>query len=178
MNPMHDRLLDDTSNCPIALTLEIVGERWTLLILRESLYGVRRFDDFRRVLKCASNILTARLALLVENGILAVEPYQEVGQRARHEYVLTDMGAELIPVITALLQWGDRHYPDPRGPVAVVTHLGCGGDVSVHLRCSHGHDIADPAEATVTHGPGARRKQPVADSNVGAISEVPTSPGR
>jgi len=158
MDPVHDRLTDDTSNCPIALTLEVVGEKWTLLILRETLYGVARFDDFQRILGCASNLLAARLALLVEHGVLSVEQYQEPGQRPRPQYVLTEKGAALMPVITALQLWGDRYRPDPKGQVAVVKHRDCGAEVQLSLHCAKGHEIHGAAEAEITRGPGARRK--------------------
>lgn len=154
---MHDRLAEDTSNCPIGLTLEIVGEKWTLLILREAFYGVQRFDDFRQILGCASNLLTARLSTLVKHGILTVEQYQEPGQRARPQYTLTPKGAALQPVLGALQMWGDRFLPDPAGPVAIVTHRECGARVSVSVQCEHGHTLT-PGQAQIERGPGARRK--------------------
>src|SRR3954454_7175745 len=95
-------------DCSIRRTLDVVGEKWTLLVLREAFYGLRRFDDFHRAIGCARNILSARLATLVEHGILQRARYQEPGSRPRAEYHLTDKGRELFPALIALLQWGDR----------------------------------------------------------------------
>src|SRR5215469_113949 len=111
---MHpDRLRYSAENCSIGRTLEIVGERWTLLVLREAFYGVRRFADFHRALGCARNLLSARLRKLVEEGLLTQVPYRESGNRVRAEYRLTDKGRELFPAVVALMQWGDRWTADP-----------------------------------------------------------------
>src|SRR5690349_25173948 len=94
-------------HCSIAQALEVVGEWWTLLILRDALLGVTRFDDWQRRLGIARNILSARLEALVEEGILERHRYQE--RPPRHEYVLTRRGSDLAPVLEALRTWGDRH---------------------------------------------------------------------
>src|SRR5918998_127305 len=94
-------------NCSIAGTLELVGERWTLLIVRDAFLGIRRFDDFQRNLGIARNVLQSRLERLVEEGILKREPYQE--RPPRYEYRLTRKGVDLWPVLVALMGWGDRH---------------------------------------------------------------------
>lgn len=99
-------------NCPLAQTLEVVGERWTLLILRDVFFGQRRFDDIQASLGIARNILTLRLQRLVAEGILARQP----GERGRFEYVLTEKGLDLQPVLLALAQWGEQHRPNPKGP--------------------------------------------------------------
>src|SRR6266511_5373666 len=98
-------------NCSIARALELVGERWTLLIIRDAFLGLRRFDQFQRSLGVARNVLTDRLNRLVEEGILRRVPYQE--RPVRFEYRLTDKGRELWPVMMTLMQWGDRHYIEP-----------------------------------------------------------------
>jgi DNA-binding HxlR family transcriptional regulator len=107
------KLMD--SNCSIARSLGVLGERWTLLILRESFLGATRFAQFRERLGIAADVLTERLATLVEYGVLAREPYQEHGSRPRDAYVLTEAGRELHLVLAALQQWGDHHLPRPAG---------------------------------------------------------------
>ncbi|MEQ4721684.1 helix-turn-helix domain-containing protein [Nonomuraea sp. B19D2] len=154
-----DPLLDrDTTNCSIARTLEVVGEKWTLLILREVWYGASRFSDFERTLRCPRNLLAERLRKLVEHGILATEPYQETGSRSRHRYVITPKGNDLVPAVLGLLQWGDRYRADPAGPAITTRHRKCGGYLAVQVRCEHDHHV--PAnEIETTPGPGFRIKQ-------------------
>jgi DNA-binding HxlR family transcriptional regulator len=105
-----------TSSCAIARSLGVLGERWTLLVLREATGGATRFAQFKDALGVASDVLTERLATLVEYGVLAKEPYQEAGSRSRFEYKLTPAGKELQVVLAALQQWGDEHLPWPEGP--------------------------------------------------------------
>ena len=112
----------DTTNCSIARTLEVVGEKWTLLILREVWYGASRFSDFERILGCPRNLLAERLRKLVEHGILSTEPYQEAGARSRLRYVITPKGNDLAPAVLGLLQWGDRYRADPAGPAIITRH--------------------------------------------------------
>jgi DNA-binding HxlR family transcriptional regulator len=104
---------DGTQLCSLARTLEAVGERWTFLILREATAGTTRFSDFRDALGISSDILAARLATLVDGGIMRRESYKEVGRRPRDEYVLTESGRGLDLVLAALQQWGDQHVPSP-----------------------------------------------------------------
>ncbi|HEY7596694.1 MAG TPA: helix-turn-helix domain-containing protein [Actinophytocola sp.] len=104
------------SPCSIARSLEVLGEKWTFLVIREALAGVTRFADFRAALGIAPDILTARLGTLVGAGVLEKVPYQEPGSRQRHEYHLTDAGRELRVVLGALQQWGDAHCPYEAGP--------------------------------------------------------------
>jgi DNA-binding HxlR family transcriptional regulator len=148
------RFTDD--NCSIRRTLEIVGERWTLLILREAFFGVRRFEDFVRNVGCPRDVLSARLKTLVANDILERVPYREAGHRARHEYRPTPKGRELVPSLLALMEWGDRWAADPTGPAVAVSHAGCGEPVEVELRCAGGHGPLSGEDLRIQPGPGAR----------------------
>jgi len=112
--------------CSVARTLEVVGEWWSLLVLRDAFKGVRRFDDFQRSLGIARNILADRLASLVEHGVLERRLYQE--RPERFEYRLTQKGLDLYPVIVALLRWGDHWATDDIGPPLVLSHKACGHD--------------------------------------------------
>lgn len=104
--------------CSIEAAVSIVGEKWTLLVLREAFSGVTRFDEFLRRIGCSSAILSSRLKALVAYGILRRVPYQEPGDRVRDAYRLTRAGVDLLPAIVALMQWGDRYLtPDVQGPV-------------------------------------------------------------
>jgi DNA-binding HxlR family transcriptional regulator len=121
----------DSQVCSAARTLEVVGERWTLLIVRDALLGIRRFEDFQRSLGIARNVLTDRLNRLVEEGVLERRAYSE----ARHEYRLTDSGRDLWPVVHALVTWGDRHHA-PDGPPRRFEHRDCGGEVTDRRTCA------------------------------------------
>jgi DNA-binding HxlR family transcriptional regulator len=103
-------------SCSIARSLGVLGERWTLLILRDAFEGMTRFADFRASLGVASDVLSDRLATLVEHGVLTKVDYQEPGERRRAAYELTDAGRELFVVLGALQEWGDRHLPWAYGP--------------------------------------------------------------
>jgi DNA-binding HxlR family transcriptional regulator len=151
-----DRSHYSDENCSIRRTLEIVGERWTLLILREAFFGVRRFDDFVRNVGCPRDVLSARLKRLVANGILERVPYREAGRRARHEYQPTAKGRELVPSLLALMEWGDRYAADPAGPAVAVTHAGCGEPVEGQLHCAGGHGPLEAADLRIQPGPGAK----------------------
>lgn len=147
----------DTAQCSIQRTLELVGEKWTFLVLREAFNGVRRFDQIRDHVGLSDSILSNRLGKLVEGGLLTAEPYREQGQRTRSEYRLTAKAAELYPVIIGLLQWGDRHVPAPSGPAVVVTHRDCGEPVEAVVWCAAGHRLEGPSAGHAEPGPGARR---------------------
>jgi DNA-binding HxlR family transcriptional regulator len=121
--------------CSIARALDVAGEWWTPLILRDVAYGVRRFGEIQEDLGISANVLSDRLEALVAEGILERAVYQQ--RPERHEYRLTEKGSELIPALLALMQWGDRWtWPDGRGPVRVV-HEDCGHEVRVEVRCPH-----------------------------------------
>ncbi|MFI9385769.1 winged helix-turn-helix transcriptional regulator [Kutzneria sp. NPDC052558] len=154
---MDDQVSYSTENCSIARTLQLVGERWTLLILREAFYGNRRFEQFQARTGVARNLLATRLATLVEHGILDRQSYQEPGQRARQEYRLTAKGKELYPILVALLDWGDRHVADPAGPAVLLHHRDCGAPVHTDLRCDAGHEHLAARDISPTPGPGARQ---------------------
>src|SRR5688572_167561 len=124
-----------TVNCQVGVALDLLGEKWTLLIVRDALNGIRRFDEFRRHIGLSEAILSDRLQKLVEAGVLDQRSYKEEGRRERREYRLTARGRDLLPVIVALKQWSETHFPDPQGPVVEVRHRGCGGEVHVGLHC-------------------------------------------
>jgi DNA-binding HxlR family transcriptional regulator len=145
----------DRSRCSVAGTLAVVGEKWSLLVLREAFLGVRRFADFQRVLGAPKAVLSDRLATLVEQGVLARVPYQAEGARQRHEYRLTPKGRDLYPTLVALMQWGDTYLADGPAPLE-LSHTGCGAPVHLELSCAAGHHLAGPREVTpVRHGAAA-----------------------
>ena len=137
----------DRSRCSIAGTLAVVGEKWSLLVLREAFFGVRRFADFQRVLGAPKAVLSDRLATLVEQGVLIRVPYQAEGERQRHEYRLTAKGRDLYPTLVALMQWGDTYLADGSPPVE-LTHADCGAPVHLELICEAGHHVAGPREVS------------------------------
>jgi DNA-binding HxlR family transcriptional regulator len=136
----------DRSQCSVAGTLAVVGEKWSLLVLREAFLGVRRFADFQRALGAPKAVLSDRLGTLVEQGILDRVPYQADGERRRHEYRLTRKGRDLYPTLVALMQWGDRYLADGGVPPLHLQHDGCGASVSLELACEAGHRLAGPRD--------------------------------
>jgi DNA-binding HxlR family transcriptional regulator len=141
----------DTQVCSVARTLELVGERWTLLIVRDAFLGVRRFGDFADRLGIARNVLQDRLERLVATGLLEKVPYQE--RPLRHEYRLTAMGRDLWPVIVALLQFGDRHLA-VAGPPMVIVHRGCGGELDDRRICRRCGEPLELEDVETRIGPG------------------------
>lgn len=128
--------------CSIARSLEVLGERWTFLVLREALAGTTRFADFRAALGVAPDVLSARLATLVEAGVLVKRPYREPGARARDSYHLTPAGRELQVVLGALQQWGDVHLPYELGPTIVRRAMHTGRPVHVGFVDDTGHEVS------------------------------------
>jgi DNA-binding HxlR family transcriptional regulator len=141
----------DTQVCSVAGSLELIGERWTLLIVRDAFMGARRFEEYQRRTGMARNILAARLNRLVDEGILRRVPYQD--HPVRHEYRLTEKGIDLWPVIVSLLQWGDRHIYPGRAPILLV-HKRCGGAVSAHRICETCGAKLGPRDVEVRAGVG------------------------
>lgn len=146
---MLGRTYDDQA-CSMARSLEVVGERWTLLILRDIFLGVRRFEDLHRSLGVARNILQTRLELLVEEGVIERRAYQE----GRHEYCLTPKGRDLWPTLMALLRWGDRYYA-PDGRPRLIKHRDCGGEVTEQLTCEKCGKTLALQDVYWEWGPGA-----------------------
>jgi DNA-binding HxlR family transcriptional regulator len=133
-------------NCSLARTLAVIGDRWTLMILRDAFLRVRRFEDFEKSLKIARRVLSERLSLLVEHGILAKVAYQE--RPTRYEYRLTDKGLELYPALVSLVHWGDKHYGTKDGPPVLHTHLKCGHDFRSVMTCSECGEPVTAREVT------------------------------
>jgi DNA-binding HxlR family transcriptional regulator len=126
--------------CTIAKALEVVSTRSAFLILREAFYGTTRFDDFAARAGISEPVAAARLRELMNEGLLEREDYREPGQRTRQRYRLTEKGADLLPALAALMQWGDRWLDDRGGPVE-LRHRDCGEPVAVELRCAAGHAV-------------------------------------
>ena len=118
--------------CSVAGALEVVGERWSLLIVRDVFLGLRRFDQIQANLGIARNVLQTRLERLVEAGIVRKRPYQE--RPLRHEYRLTEKGADLWPVLVSLLKWGDKYAIEGERPM-ILQHRDCGGELDDRRRC-------------------------------------------
>lgn len=148
----------DSRRCSIARALELIGEKWTILVLRDAFNGARRFSDFQEHLGIPRPVLTDRLATLVAAGVLARVPYQAPGQRTRFEYQLTERGQELHVVMVALARWGDRHLAGEDGPPVEFEHRLCGAGIEARLVCGEGHVLEEPRGLKVSPGPGARRR--------------------
>jgi DNA-binding HxlR family transcriptional regulator len=141
-------------NCSLARTLDVVGEWWTLLILRDAFRGTRRFDDFQASLGLARSVLTARLNKLTEHGVLDRRAYSD--HPPRYEYRLTEKGRALFPVIAALIRWGDQWAPTADGPPVVFVHDTCGNITAPVLTCPHCHGEVTAANTHSQPGPGSR----------------------
>jgi DNA-binding HxlR family transcriptional regulator len=143
----------ERENCSAARTLEIVGERWSLLILRNAMFaGMTRFTEFQRGLGVAPNILSNRLETFVTAGLMETRPLTD--EHATHEYVLTEKGLDLLPVIIALTGWGDR-WAAPEGPPIIYQHEACGGPVHQHLSCENCDAVLAQGQISTRPGPGA-----------------------
>ncbi|MDQ8044675.1 MAG: helix-turn-helix domain-containing protein [Solirubrobacteraceae bacterium] len=149
--PLNNDFADQ--NCSVARTLEVIGERWSMLVIRDVFLGIRRFDEIQRHLGISRNVLTARLAHLLDLGVLKKVLYSE--RPERYEYKLTARGRDLWPVLMAMMQFGDEHAPAPDGPPRVFSHKDCGGDIDkLHLRCEVcGQDVG-PFDVVGAVGPG------------------------
>jgi DNA-binding HxlR family transcriptional regulator len=139
-------------NCSVAQCLEVVGEWWSMLIVRDAFLGVTRFDHFQERLGISRNILHQRLAKLVEAGVLTRTMYCE--HPPRHDYRLTEKGRDLWPVMTAMRQWGDM-YAAPDGPPLQVVHRGCGHVVDAVYTCAECGEVMGARDVKAVAGPGA-----------------------
>lgn len=150
----------ERENCSAARALELVGERWSLLIIRDALFrGVSRFAEFQRSLGLATNVLTARLESFVAAGIMERRTYSS--HEDHYQYLLTDKGRDLAPVVIALTAWGDR-WAAPNGPPIVYRHAGCKGQIELQMICA---DCGEPVSAEgieAQPGPGSRSTPPPA----------------
>jgi DNA-binding HxlR family transcriptional regulator len=140
--PLADRSRWSAERCTIDAALSVVSTRSAMLILREAFYGTRRFDDFVERVGVTEAVAAARLRELTNAGVLRREPYQEPGQRTRHEYRLTEMGRDLFPALLALAQWGDKYLTGEAGPPLEWRHTDCGAAVTTEVRCAAGHEVA------------------------------------
>lgn len=147
-------------DCSLARALEVVGERWTLLIVRDALYGVRRFGHFLAHLGIPRAVLSARLQALVDAGVLAKEG---------HDYVLTGTGRDLWPVVHSLARWGDLNFSD-RGPCRLFVHARCGERIAADGACPACGRVAPPEELEMYPGPGL---DPERDDPVSVALRVP-----
>lgn len=138
--------------CSVARTVDILGDWWTPLVLREAYVGTRRFDAFQRNLGISRNILTQRLNRMVDEGVLTRRPYQE--RPLRHEYVLTDKGRDLFPVIAAMKTWGDRWLAGDDGPPLTYHHVPCDHDMDAEVVCSHCRERLDVRQVRARPNPG------------------------
>ena len=141
VNDLEDRGAWTLENCSVANALDVIGNRISLLLLREAFLGTRRFDDFAARVEVSEPAAAKRLGELTAAGLLERVRYQEPGQRTRFEYRLTDKGRDLLPVVTALRDWGDRWASGPEGPPFRALHKSCGTTVRAEVRCERGHRV-------------------------------------
>lgn len=148
---MLDREYADQT-CSISRSLEVVGERWSLLIVRDVLLGIRTFNHLVDSLGITRTVLTHRLAHLTEQGVLLRHRYSE--RPDRYEYHLTEKGRGLLPVVAHLMWWGDQHYPTAGGPPRLLVHAGCGGSMEAGYSCAACHVDLQPGDIAAVAGPG------------------------
>jgi DNA-binding HxlR family transcriptional regulator len=160
----------DGQTCSIARALELVGERWTLLIVRDIQLGLRRFDELQRQLGIARNVLASRLESLTASGILTRHPYGD--RPVRYEYELTEKGRALWPVLVELMQWGDRYAPVPDGPPVVLRHDGCGGTLGAHRACTRCGSPLELSDVRAEVGAGATAEHPLLVRTRGAAQRT------
>ena len=154
--PLDPRGGWSAERCTVARALGVLSTRTAFLIMRVAFYGTTRFEEFVERVGVSEPVAAARLRELVDEGLLTREPYREPGQRTRRRYVLTDKGADLMPVFVALMQWGDRWLDERGGPVR-LRHAGCGERVAAQLRCAAGHTVG-PDEMELEPAPHRRRE--------------------
>jgi DNA-binding HxlR family transcriptional regulator len=139
--------------CSVARTVAVIGDRWTLLVLRDCFLRVRRFEDFQARLGVTRHVLADRLRKLVRHGVLRRVPYQTLPKR--HEYILTQKGLDLHPIIMAVVHWGDVHMADERGRPVLHQHKLCGKTFDPVMTCSECGETLSPKAVQVHPGPGA-----------------------
>ncbi len=167
----------DNQVCSIAAALELVGERWSLLIVRDVMLGLRRFDEMQTHLGIARNVLQTRLTRLIEHGLLEKRLYQE--HPPRHEYRLTEKGLDLWPTIVSLMKWGDRHAAPPAGPPVILEHRDCGGAVDEHRTCVACGAKLSVRDVRALPGPGASPDHPLHPARRARASDAgPVAPAR
>ena len=143
---------DYDQTCSVARSLEVLGERWTLLVIRDVFYGKRRFAAIQEDLGVARNVLATRLARLVAEGILEKRPYQD--RPTRYEYFLTEKGIDLWPVMITMMHWGDHWLATDEGPPVVIHHKECGGEVDERGYCERCGERLTARDAYAEGGPG------------------------
>lgn len=143
----------DLAACSIARTLDVIGEPWSPLILRDVYIGISRFDQIQADLGISRKVLTERLKWLVESGVLERRRYQD--RPPRYEYVLTDKGTELVDLLMVMVAWGDRWADDGAGPPVLYRHRACGEISHVELRCAHCGTTMRADDVDLLDGPGA-----------------------
>ncbi|MET9489500.1 helix-turn-helix domain-containing protein [Nocardia sp. NPDC006630] len=138
--------------CTVARTVDLIGDWWTPLVLREAFYGAKRFDDFERTLGLSRNVLTQRLTRLVEEDLMEKVPYQT--RPPRHEYHLTPKGRDFFPVIAAMMHWGDTWLSPEAGPPITLHHNTCHHDTHAEVVCAHCRTPLHHTDVSVHLGPG------------------------
>ena len=138
--------------CSIARTMDLLGDWWTPLVLREAYYGIRRFDEFQQELGIARNTLSDRLRRLVDEGLLEKELYST--EPKRYEYLLTEKGRDFFGVIAAMSRWGDTWLAGEAGPPMVFHHESCGNDTHAEVVCAECREVLSSEDVTMQMGPG------------------------
>ena len=149
--------------CPIDASMGLLGSRSAMLIMREAFYGTSRFDDFVQRVGMAPATASAHLRALVDAGLLRRQPYREPGGRTRDEYTLTEAGADLLPVVFGLFEWGRKHAGIR--PLVEFSHAGCGQPVEVQVRCAAGHEVG-PDELAWRPAPGPEQGERAGETAV------------
>ena len=144
-------------HCSVARSLAVVGDRWTLMIVRDLFLGATQFEQLRRSLKISRTVLTDRLNLLETEGVVTKRPYQE--KPTRYRYLLTTKGMDLYPIIMTLVSWGDKHYAGEEGPPVLYEHRTCGHDFKPVLTCSECRDDLAPLDTRVHFAEFAKQRE-------------------
>ncbi|NOX49912.1 MAG: helix-turn-helix transcriptional regulator [Gammaproteobacteria bacterium] len=142
--------------CSVARTLAVLGDRWTLLIIRDCFNGTRKFDEFQRSLGISRTIVTNRLTLLTKEGVLTKQAYQT--KPDRYEYRLTEKGLDIYPILMGIFRWGDKYYAEKEGSPALFKHKNCKRDFHACLVCSECGEPLHPRDVNARHGPGYKTK--------------------